>query len=375
MSERAHLEEYGFDPDYQSRAKNYERLNLRLDIGELILAAAGVSLFALYGSRPLFTELRRLVPGFWLRNACYVTVFFLGWSILSLPLKWKSYLIERRFDLSVQKPVSWIKDQFKSGLISLLMTLVVFSGIYAAMAWSDWWWLIAWLATSLLSLLLSFIAPLVLMPLFYRFQPLKDEELAERLNRLAEQAGVEVIGAFTMEAGTKTRKAIGGLTGIGSTRRIILSDTLLNNYKTEEIETVIAHELGHHVNQDIWKRILWASATSLIAFYLTNLFLQPATEFMGLTTDIESLPIFVLLLGLIYGILNPILNWFSRKAERKADRFALELTDNPQAQADSFIKLAQQNLSPAAPPLFKKILFHDHPSPLERVKQARKFER
>ncbi|MBS3765747.1 M48 family metalloprotease, partial [Candidatus Bipolaricaulota bacterium] len=217
---------------------------------------------------------------------------------------------------------------------------------------------------------IQFIAPTVLMPLFYDFEPIEEESLKEKLEELAEKVGLEILGVFNMKASEKTSKGIGALTGIGSSRRIILSDTMIENYSEEEIAAVMAHEMGHHKYNDIWILLLVESLFSLLGFYLIATFFDPMISFFGLGTNVSALPVILGAMELLLFTLSPLENWVSRVRERVADGFSLKLVDNPKALGEALVKLSQQNLGNPAPPKWVEVLFRDHPSGLSRVERA-----
>lgn len=373
MRNEEELSQFGFDLEAQKRAKRYHNDHLKLSLLEQIFSLAVLLIFTVYGSQVLATWADSLAPHPWLTNALYVGILLIVFTLLGLPFDWSGYQIELKYDLSNQSAQSWAMDQLKGTLISLVISLCLIPALFLALTSLQYWWLWAWLAGTGFTLFISFIAPTVLMPLFYDFTPLEDEQLAERLTQLAEQSGVEVIGTFKMGAEAKTEKAVGGLTGMGSTRRIILSDTLLDNFSEDEIETVIAHELGHHVHGDMWWGIARNSLMLLAGLFVTNLVLPALTGLFGLEMGIASLPCLAIIMGGLFTVLSPIDNTLSRIRERKADYFALDLTGKDDAAASTFIKLSKQNLSDAAPHPVVKLLFHDHPTALERVQAAKKF--
>ena len=367
------IKEYGFDPGVQERAWRYQLDRLKLKIVYYAILLALLLLFAAFGSAGLAGLIKGFTHGPWPLNLLYTLIFALGFFILGLPFDWGGYRIEQRFLLSTQILRSWLADELKAGVINLVIFLIAFPAIYIGVSQSNIWWLIAWAIVTLFIILMGFISPLVLMPLFFKFDPLEDEELARRLKELAERAKVKIIGVFKMAAGAKTRKAVGALAGIGATRRIILSDTLLENYTAEEIETVIAHELGHHVHRDIWKGIAGFSMIALLGFYIVHLALGPFAQGLGLGRGIASLPLFLIILGGVFFILAPLRNTFSRWFEGEADQFALELAQRPEAQARVDVKLCDQNLRYAAPHPLIEFLFYDHPAGIKRVERALKF--
>jgi STE24 endopeptidase len=373
MSEMERLERFGFDPKVQERAKRYQLDNLGHRAWEYMTLLVLLLIFAAFGSGGLAGWIRGFVRSPWLANLLYTLIFWLGLFLVRLPFAWWGYRLERRYGLSTQSPRSWLADELKGGAINLIIFLIAFPAIYIGLGRSNSWWLIAWVIATIFIILMSFISPVVLMPLFYKFEPLRDEELVRRLAELAEKAHIKVLGVFKMGAGAKTKRAIGALTGIGATRRIILSDTLLGNYTPEEIEVVIAHELGHHVHRDLWKGIGAFSALALLGLYIVHLTLGPFAAGLGLSRGIESLPLFLVILGGVFLLLMPFYNSFSRWCEGQADQFALELANKPEAQARLMVKICDQNLRHAAPHPLIEALFYDHPAGVKRVERASRF--
>ncbi|MFB6214363.1 MAG: M48 family metallopeptidase, partial [Candidatus Bipolaricaulia bacterium] len=325
-------------------------------------------------SRPLYNILSGSSGNVWAVRVIYILIFALGFFLLDLPGSWLSFRLEHKYELSNQGPRSWLMDQLKSLLISLALALVGLTILFWAIAVSDLWWVWAWIAFTVISIFIGFISPTLLMPLFYDFQPLEDEDLKKKLKELANRANLDVLGTFNMEASEKTKKAIGALTGIGSSRRIILSDTMLENYSAEEIEAVIAHEMGHHKYHDIWFLLGLQSLFSLLGFYLIAIFIDPVLGYFSLGLNVSALPVILGMMELILFALSPLKNWLSRIRERVADGFSLKLVDNPNALGEALVKLSQQNLGNPAPPRLVELLFYDHPSGLQRVERAIDYE-
>ncbi|RLE38868.1 hypothetical protein DRJ12_01080, partial [Candidatus Acetothermia bacterium] len=306
------LREYGFDLETQKRAHGYQLAVLRMKAVRYAALACLLLLFAAFGSGGLVRALGGGPASGWGLNALYVLVFAIGLSIVDLPFDLWDYSIERRYGLSTQGPKSFFADWLKSGAINLIILIIAFPAIYLGFRDSNLWWVISWAIATGFIIFMGFISPILLMPLFFKFEPLADAELVGRLKKLAERAGVKVLGVFKMKAAAKTRRATGALTGIGATRRIILSDTLLENYTPDEIETVIAHELGHHAHKDIWKGTFSFSAMAFVALLAVHLALPPLARALGLGMGIETLPLFLTILGGIFAILKPLYNTISR---------------------------------------------------------------
>ncbi len=370
MKVEEELEEYGFDIRSYRRAKRYEREKLRLGVAEGTLSFAGLIAFGIWGSADLYRALSGFLPGQWGARVVYILVFVAGAFVLDLPPGWVGHSIEKNYGLSRQDLNDWFVDQAKSLGITLTLSLITLVPLFWVISVSSLWWVWAWLVGTGVILFISFISPTILMPIFYNFEEVEDEALLNRLSDLADRSDVDVIGVFRMDAGEKTRKATGGLTGIGSSRRIILSDTMLENYSNEEIEAVMAHEIGHHKYGDIWILLFQQSLLLFVGLFLVSTFLGEILAPLGMGLNVSSLPFLLGIIGLVEAVFSPLANYISRSRERKADDFSLQTSSVPEALGDGLVKLSQQNLGNPAPPKLVELLFYDHPAGLSRVKRA-----
>jgi STE24 endopeptidase len=304
----------------------------------------------------------------------YVLMLMLISKALGTPLEYYSFRLEHRFNLSNQRLRSWLWDEFKSLLIGLLMATVVVELLYMLMRQSpQHWWLVAWAVFLGLMVLLAQIAPVLLFPIFYKFEPLENEELKRRLIVLSERAGTRVRGVYKWHLSEKSKKANAALTGLGATRRIILADTLLDNYSDDEIEAVLAHELGHHVHRHILKSIFMQAGITLLGFWLANEVLRFAVERRNLFEtmhDFANLPLLILVSTVLSLLLMPALNAYSRFNERQADRYCFESVASVEPFITSMNKLAEQNLAEKTPSRWVEWLLHSHPAITKRVAAA-----
>src|SRR5579871_5793354 len=308
-------------------------------------------------------------------------VLLLGISkVLGIGLDYYGFRLERGFKLSNQKLGSWLWDETKGFLVGLVLGGVVVELLYLTIRqWPQHWWLLAWALFMGLFIVLAQLAPVVLFPIFYKFEPLDNEELRRRLVVLSERAGTRVRGVYRWKLSEKTKKANAALTGLGMTRRIILADTLLDNYSPEEIEAVLAHELGHHVHRHILKSIFVQAGITLFGFWAANWSLHYAVdhhlfEFVQIS-DFANLPLLALVATVLSFVLMPALNAYSRYNERQADRYAFESTSSIQPFVSSMNKLADQNLAERAPSRWVEWFFHSHPSISRRLEAAREWGR
>jgi STE24 endopeptidase len=295
----------------------------------------------------------------------------------SLPLAvYSDFLLERRYGLSNETLRGWLIDQAKSFGLGLLLGCGGAAILYALIRYSpEHWWLPAGAVFALIIVGIANVAPVVLLPLFYRVKPLDRESLRTRLIALAERADARVLGAYEWGLSDKTKKANAALAGIGATRRILVSDTMLAEYSDEEIEVVLAHEIAHHVHGDIWKGILFQCVLILAGFYLGARVLDwmAAAFELRSVADIAGLPLLLLAAGGVSLVMLPLAHALSREFERNADRFALSLTRNPGAFISAMRRLAAQNLAEERPSPLVQWLFHSHPPVHERIAVAQSF--
>jgi STE24 endopeptidase len=293
---------------------------------------------------------------------------------LGLPLTiYRGYTLEHRYGLSREAFSDWTRDHVKAAVIGLAFTLLAVAAVYTSIYLTPaWWWLVtAGLATAA-AIVLTNILPTVLLPIFYRLQPLERADLRERLVALARAQGIDTIGVYVWGLGEKTRKANAALVGLGRTRRILLSDTLLAEYSEEEIEVILAHELAHHVHRDLWKAIGIEAIIALCAAWsadFTRRAIGPVLGFYG-PQDLAALPLHLLAAGSVSLVAVPLVNAVSRRNERSADRFALELTRRPAAFISAMRRLGTQNLAEPRPSTLTRVLFYTHPPVEERIAAA-----
>jgi STE24 endopeptidase len=304
----------------------------------------------------------------------YVLMLMLISKVVGTPLEYYGFQLEHRYNLSNQRLRSWLWDECKSFLIGLVLATIVVELLYLLMRQTpQHWWLVAWAVFLGLFVMLAQLAPVVLFPIFYKFEPLENEELKRRLIILSQRAGTHVRGVYKWHLSEKSKKANAALTGLGATRRIILADTLLDNYSDDEIEAVLAHELGHHVHRHILKSILVQAGITLFGFWLADEILRYAVErrhMFETISDFANLPLLILVSTVLSFLLMPALNGYSRFNERQADRYCFESVDSVEPFISSMNKLAEQNLAEKTPSRWVEWLLHSHPAIAKRVAAA-----
>ncbi len=309
----------------------------------------------------------------------YVVMLMLIGKLIGTPLEFYSFRLEHRYNLSNQKLGSWLWDELKGFLLGLVLATIVVEILYMLMRQSpQHWWLIAWAVFLGLMVLLAQLAPVVLFPIFYKFEPLENEELKRRLIVLSERAGTRVRGVYKWHLSEKSKKANAALTGLGATRRIILADTLLDNYSDDEIEAVLAHELGHHVHRHILKSIFVQAGITFFGFWLANEVLRFAVERRNLfevMSDFASLPLLILVSTVLSFLLMPALNSYSRFNERQSDRYCFQSIASVEPFISAMNKLAEQNLAEKTPARWVEWLLHSHPAITRRVAAAESWSK
>ncbi len=358
----------------EDRSSRYHRLKRQAGIVSVVWSVALLAGLAASGAS---ITLRNVAGPGAFAIVFYVALLLLLNEIGSLPLAFYSgFVLERRYGLSQERLGRWLLDQVKSFAVGLVLSSAAGAIVYAFIRLSpERWWAPAGAVFALLIVGFANLAPVLLIPLFYRVKPLDRETLRARLLTLAERAGARVLGAYEWGLSEKTRKANAALTGIGGTRRILVSDTMLAEYSDEEIEVVLAHELAHHVHGDIWKGIVFESGLILAGFYLASRALAALAPAAGLTgvDDIAGLPLLVLAAGAVSFVMIPVAHAMSRAFERSADQYALTLTKNPAAFISAMKRLAAQNLAEEHPSKLVQILFYSHPPVRERIAAAQAF--
>jgi STE24 endopeptidase len=359
-----------------SESRRYNRIKRWLEVVDLVLGIGFLVVLLTTG----WTRNLRNLSLHWAHEhyvlALFLYIVFL--SVLSklttLGLDFYGFKLEHRYNLSNQRLGPWMVDTIKGWMVGLVIGTMLAEIVYAFMRTSpDHWWIFAWLIFIGLYIFFAQIAPVVLFPIFYKFAPLQNEDLKARLTRLGERAGTRIRGVYEWKLSEKSKKANAALTGLGNTRRIILADTLLENYSPEEIEAVLAHELGHHVHGHILKSIFVQAVVTLVGFWAADFALQYVTlsaHLFDSRTDFANMPLLVLVSSGISMLLMPALNAYSRFNERQADVYCWKTVPSITPFVTAMQKLTMQNLGERNPSRLVEILFHSHPSTSKRIAAA-----
>jgi len=374
-------ENYQYDTAKRSIARKYENVKLVLDSvnGTLIPIALCVILFLSSGSVLLSRLLNSLTHSYWISVWLYFVVFVIILQLVAMPLAFYSgFVVDHKFSLSTQTLQGWVVDELKGLGVELVFGILAGSVLYYLIGNLSLWWVAAAAIFAVFSILLSIILPFVILPIFYKVSPLSDMNLRESLLQMSKKFGAHNVDrVLVADESRRSIRANAFFSGVGKSRSIVLFDTLLSNFTHREITTVVAHELGHYVNKDIWKEALISGLVVIPPFYIADYALRSAVAAFSLPsiTDPAGIPlVFAALIGVSF-ILQPISNGLSRIVELKADEFALKAADDSDAQASAERRLADLSLSVDSPSRLVELIFYTHPPSSKRVRLAENWKK
>ncbi len=369
-------------PGTAERARSYKKAKLTFFVIGIIFSWVTSVLFLRSGtSRAIADQTRQRVGHPNLSDGTTISLYMLLSWIASLPLAYlRGHILEHAYGMSNQSLLQWCGEQLK-GLALQLGLLVPISQVMLAIIRRrphDWWAVLSALAVPF-SVILAQLAPVLILPLFNTYQPLRDQELADRLRRLGERSGIKVADIMEMDMSRQTNASNAFVTGIGRSKRIVLADTMLESLTHDEIETIVAHEIAHQANSDIWRFLALGTATAALSSLATQKIFEVVNPRTHKLTGIrgagyvEALPLLALITSLLSMLSMPITNAYSRHRERIADRYALELSGNPHAFSSAFTKLSENNLIEEQSSRLETILLHSHPSIRERREACERY--
>ncbi len=356
-----------------SRAKKYNNIKLAFGIGKGIILFLLIFLFIVLGySSELVDLISDFVENPYIVLLFYVFLIGIFSSIIFFPINYYvDFYLEHKYQLSNQSFAAWIWENLKAALVGSVIGVPILLLFYFVLNhFGNLWWLPFAILMFILSVVLAQIVPILIMPLFYKITPYEDESLKIRIKDLALGAGLKIENVFQFNMSKNTKKANAAFTGLGKTKRVLLGDTLLENYNYDEVETVLAHEFGHYKHKHIIKNIAIGTVSSFLTFFLLSVLYEASLEVFDFTeiTQIDALPLLALW-GMILGIIQtPITNYISRRFEYQADDYAVKMTHKPEAFINTLEKLTDQNLSDRYPHPIIEWFFYSHPS-IERRKQ------
>jgi len=359
-------------------AKKYNNIKLAIGIGEGIVSFILLLLFVYLGySLELENFLLNYFSNPYLLFISFLFMIGIVGSVISFPISYYSgFYLEHKYNLSNQTLLKWIWENIKGLLVSLVIGVPILLIFYFMLNYfGNYWWLPFAIIMFFVSVVLSQIFPILIFPIFYKITPIENESLKDRITKLANSANLKVENVYKFNMSKNTKKANAAFTGLGKTKRIILGDTLLDNYSDDEIETVIAHELGHFKKKHIIKNIIIGTASSFLTLYVIALLYQSSFSWFGFDsiTQVAALPLLTIWSMLIGIIQTPLGNILSRKFEYEADEYAVIETKKPLAFKNTLEKLTVQNLGDKEPHPFVEWFFYSHPSIKNRIDALTKF--
>jgi STE24 endopeptidase len=362
------------------KAKRYSFAKRLIAIGASIINLAYFSVILLSGaSLKIAYFAQGISANAYISLIIYLIIVGVILELLLLPLEYSGgFRLDCKFGLSRQGLFSWAIDYIKRLLLSSVIFAAMISMFYFLIINSPtFWWIWAGIIFFMVSIVLAKVFPMIIIPMFYRLTRISDTQLKEKLSRLAEQAGVKIIDIYKIALGAKTSRANAAVCGLGNSKRILLSDTLLERYTQDEIEVTLAHEIAHHKHNHFWKLSAMGILSMFLFLYLTDIMLARITGygFIPSKQHMSAFPAVMILYILFNLTVLPVNNFISRRYETQADKDAVNLTGKAYALSGLMRKLSRQNLSDPSPSMLVKILFYDHPPAQERIAFAESMDK
>jgi STE24 endopeptidase len=369
-----------YDAEAYKNSQNYTRVYTRFGFltGSISLIITLIFWFS-GGFNYLDTIVRTWELGIIGTGLVYITILVIARSIVSLPFSlYSTFVIEERFGFNKTTLKIFILDRIKSLFLGvliggpLLAGLLYFFSVAGSMAW-----LYAWVVTTIFTLIIQFIAPTWIMPLFNKFTPLEDGDLKDSIIAYTKKVDFPLKGLFVMDGSKRSKKSNAFFTGFGKNKRIALFDTLIENHTVGELVSVLAHEVGHYKKKHILKGMIISILHMGLMFYFLSIFLSHQGLFEAFYMDNMSVYAGLIFFGMLYTpiemILSVIMQVFSRKNEFEADRFAAETTENSEYMISALKKLSRDNLTNLTPHPIYVFLNYSHPPVLKRIEAIRSF--
>ncbi|MGE0536155.1 MAG: M48 family metallopeptidase [Pirellulales bacterium] len=364
-------------PAELEQARRYARVELATTLADQALDLLYLGTIALVVAAPLSRWLADYIASDTLRLIALYVITLMGHELVSFPLSfYDGHIVEHRFGFSKLTLGGWLKRHFLSLGLAAGLGMAMFVGLFWII-WlcGPWWWLIAAGAFFVVSVLLSQLVPVLVVPLFYKVDRLDMPALSDRLARLSAGTGLSIEGVYRMKLSEETTKANAMLAGLGHTRRVLLGDTLLDSFSLDELEVIFAHEIGHHVHRHIPKMLATGVLYSTAGFWCCDRLLiwwvtANYGQFDYATMPVAALPLLMFALTAFFLLLAPLQNTISRHYERQCDRYALTRTGLREAYLSAFRKLERLNKGDPDPHPLEVFWLHSHPPIAERLAMA-----
>lgn len=375
-----------WDQEKYTKSQAYERAGARFGI-----ISSTVNLFALLafwfagGFEAVDSWLRGFEFNSVVTGLFFMSVVFLLSSLLSLPFDiYNTFVIEERFGFNKTTPATFVMDQVKGLLLGAILGLPVLALIFWIFENVDNAWFYAWLITAVLSLLLTFLAPSLIMPLFNKFTPMPEGELKDAIEEMSRQCDFPLAGLYVIDGSKRSAKANAFFTGFGKLKKIALYDTLIEGQSTEELVGILAHEIGHFKKKHIIQRIGLSFIQTAFIFFLIGIVTNPESTFAKNLFEafhIEKVSIyagfvlFFILFKPVSRIISILMSMLSRKHEFEADHYAATVQGSPAHLSSALKKLSKNNLSNLTPHPLEVFLHHSHPPIMQRLEALDKIEK
>jgi STE24 endopeptidase len=366
------------DPSLLQKITSYTIENSRVAFLESILGNIFLLLFLFGGLLGVYDRwIVSMAGSFVTAGVLFALVLLAAETIIDIPFSlYRNFKIENRYGFNTMTGRLWLTDLVKSAAISvILLALVTTAALAIVQANPVWWWLFVWVFLLVFGVLMMYISPYVIEPLFFKFEPVKAEGLEEKISLVVERAGLKVSRVFQVDASRRSRHSNAYFTGIGRVKRIVLFDTLIEQMTQDEILAVLAHEVGHWKKRHVLKRMVLAETFAFLGLFIAYKLIgwDGLPGLIGLrdASFYARLIIVSFLSSLAMFPLTPLFSSLSRKDEREADNFTSQLTGRPDAMASALVKLSRENLSNLHPhPLYAKF-YYSHPPVVERIRELK----
>lgn len=370
-----------YDKEKYEKAQNYLKVRTKFSIISSSFFVLAQILFIVFGGFNFVDKFARSFGfGEIATGLIFAGILLFAVELLKIPFSaYNTFVIEEKFGFNKMSVKTFISDLLKNWLVSGVIGAVIFTVIiwffthFGAPAW-----IYAFAAVVVFELLLTFVYPVVIMPLFNKFTPLEEGELKTSVEEYAKKEGFKMKGLFTMDNSKRSSKSNAFFAGFGRFRRIVLFDTLIQKHTVDELTSILAHEMGHFKLGHIIKQMIFGFITTGIMFFLLSLFIKSQWLFKAFLMDSTSVYAGIIFFGFLYSpislIIGIISSWFSRKHEFEADKYAVVTYKKPEAMIDALKKLSVDNLSNLYPGKFKVFLEYSHPPTLERIEAIRKVK-
>lgn len=365
---------------HTDKQKKYNRIKIRLSVADIIITFAALSIIAFSTIAPVTESFAlSLTSNPYLQFLIFAAILGGALSIVGFPLDfYGGYILEHRFNLSNQSLFRWLFEKAKASLIGLVIGIpVALVFFYFLRSTGDFWWFYFSIFIFFISVFLARIAPVVIFPLFYKFRELDNEKITAPLIKISKRFNIRIQGIYSFNMSRDTKKANAAFTGLGKSKRIILSDTLIEDFPPDEIVTVFAHEVGHYKKKHIIKNLIFSTVIIFLSFYICSIAYENTVAAMGYLSISRpaAIPVLLLYLSIFSLFLMPVTNIISRHYEVEADTFALEATEDSESFISTMERLAEMNLADPSPHPLVEFFFYSHPSIKKRIEFARHYNK